>query len=155
LKNPKTKRGEAERAGEWFLHEIEGCVETVRAIRTKWQRQDLFASDVVGKKKNGAHVYAQVTAGQDGAVRVRRRKLDKIPWHPSDKVFLLQLVHTANPANARSKLWFFRVHRMNTAMLTWKVDDVAQDVPKLWFKAWKNEEKKRMDAACDIADKCF
>ena len=91
-KNAKSKRPEAERAGEHYLREVEGCVATVRAVRTMYQRQDLFASDIVGKQPDGSHVYAQVTAGQSEAVRTRRRKLDAIPWHESDTVLLLQLV---------------------------------------------------------------
>lgn len=136
-KQPKSKRPEAERASEWYLNLVEKCVVTVRAVRTQWQRQDLFASDIVGKTKTGCHVYAQVTAGQEEAVRQRRRKLEVIPWHPTDKVLLLQLVHTPNPKNARSKLWFFRVHEMNTQTAEWTVV-CAHKIPKGWFKAWKN-----------------
>jgi len=141
-KNPKSKRPEAERASEWYLHEIEGCVVTCRAIRTKFQRQDLFASDVIGKKQNGRCVYAQATAGRDEAVRQRRRKLDNIPWTTTDTVLLLQLTHTPDPANQRRKLWFFRVHRLDTTNMVWVVDDKAFPVPKIWFKSYKNEIEK-------------
>ena len=148
-KNAKSKRPEAERAGEHYARAIEGCVATVRAVRTKWQRQDLFASDIVGKRKDGTHVYAQVTAGQSEAVRTRRRKLDAIPWHESDTVLLLQLVQTDNPANARGKLWFFRVHKYcaphrysEDGPRQWGVEDEACQVPKDWFKSYKETHKR-------------
>jgi hypothetical protein len=137
-KNPKSKRPEAERASEWYAVKECGCVITRRACRTKWQSVDMFCCDVVGKRPGGSHVYIQATAGQNEAVRQRRRKLDSIPWHPSDEVLLLQLVHTENPANARSKLWFFRVHRLRTIDLKWLVDTEAYPVPKEWFKSLKN-----------------
>lgn len=140
-KNPKSKRPEAEKGTEWYLHEVENCVITVRAIRTKWQRQDLFAADVIGKRKNGTMAYAQATAGRDEAVRQRRRKLDVIPWHKSDTVLLLQLTQTPDPANNRRKLWFFRVHRLDVINLIWSVDEQAFPVPKEWFKAYKNKDK--------------
>lgn len=137
-KNPKSKRPESEKATEWYLHEVCECVQTCRAIRTKWQRQDLFASDVIGKRLDGMMVFAQATAGSNEAVRTRRRKLEDIPWSSFDIVLLLQLVHTENPANARSKLWFFRVHRLDTVNLIWHVDEEAFPVPKTWFKSIKN-----------------
>lgn len=137
-KQAKGKRAESERASEWYLHEVEKCTHTVRAIRTKWQRVDFYACDVMGKRSDGTSVYAQITAGQVEAVRRRRRKLDKIPWHPTDTVLLLQLVHTQDPANARRKLYFYRVHRLNLGNKEWSVDSQAQPIAKDWFTAWKN-----------------
>lgn len=129
----KSKRAPAERAAEHYLRDVIGCVVTIRAVRTQWQRTDIFASDVVGKLSDGSHVYAQVTAGQAEAVRTRRRKLDAIPWHLSDRVILLQLVETKDPANKRRKWFHFRIHRLTPD--GWKVDAEAVRVPVEWFRA--------------------
>jgi hypothetical protein len=144
-KTAASKRADAERAGEWYAHEIEGCVISVRAVRTMYQRQDLFASDIMGKRSDGTGVYIQVTAGQDSAVTQRRRKLEAIPWLRSDTVLLLQLRQTEDPANARRKLWFFRVHVYEIPnkfgdKWKWRTLSMAVDVPKEWFKAYKNRE---------------
>ena len=158
--NSKAKRGDCERAATHYAVVNHSCVITRRAIRTQFQSVDFFASDVVGKKADGSHVYIQATAGQASSVSTRRKKLEKIPWHPSDIVELVQLVQTENPANARQTLWFFRVHvyqriagpEMDSTVpypwkeyifLTkrqWKTLETAVPVPKEWFKAWKEEE---------------
>jgi len=138
----KTHRKDAERAAEHYLHEVMGCTHTVRAVNTQWQRQDLFASDVVGKRPGGGTVYAQVTCGRDEAVRSRRRKLEAIPWGPHDMVLVLQMVSRGNPANARKTDFFFRVHRYrHWEKREWLVDAEAVSVPRAWFKAWKQEAK--------------
>ncbi len=137
-KNAKSLRPQAERASEWYAREVCGCIITRRAIQTQWQSVDFFACDCVGKRSDGSHVYIQATAGQNEAVRVRRRKLDVVPWHKSDTVLLLQLVQTEDPANARRKKFFFRVHFRDVAG-PWSVLEEAQMVPKEWFKAWKEE----------------
>jgi hypothetical protein len=143
----KSRRPQAERAGEHYLREVCGCVVTQRAMRTKWARVDLYASDVTGKRPDGSCVYAQVTAGQSEALRVRRRKLEAIPWHASETVLVLQLTSTEDPANRRRKFWWFRVHRYHHFLdMTdcelgyWTVDDRAESVPKEWFKAWKETD---------------
>ena len=134
-------RGLAEIATVHYAREIHGCIVTRRAVRTKWQAVDFFGSDIVGKKSDGSHIYIQTTAGQYAAVTARRRKLEKIPWHPTDTVELLQLIQTIDPANARKKLWFFRVHcykRLGTLYLRqWHTEEKAVPVPREWFKAWK------------------
>ena len=140
----KSKRPQAERAGEWYLREVCGCVVTRRAVRAKWQKVDFYAADIIGKMADGSCVYAQVTAGQSDALRVRRRKLELIPWHESETVMVLQLTSTPDPANRRRTLWFFRAHRYHhyRDMTSgepgyWTVDDEAAPVPREWFKAWK------------------
>ena len=140
-KNAKKLRGDCERACEWYCHEILGCVVSCRAVRTQWQSQDMFASDVIGKKADGHCVYIQATAGQRSAVTARRRKLEKIPWRPSDIVQVVQLVQTENPANARRKLFFFRVH--NYSFGKWKTFEDAVPIPREWFKAFKNRDKNQ------------
>jgi len=145
----KTKRAEAERAAEWFLREEFGCVVTRRAVRTQWQKVDFFGSDVVGKREDGTHVYAQATAGKSQAVTARRRKLEAIPWlFDSDIVLLLQLLEDLDPANRRRKIWHFRVHQYDYWIGTnidreWNTWDEAFRVPKEWFKAWKETDNER------------
>jgi len=137
--NAAAKRGDAERATVHYAIHVHKCVVTRRAVRTQWQSVDFFAADVVGKKEDGSHIYIQTTAGQHSAVTARRRKLEKIPWHSTDTVELLQLIQTIDPANARRKLWFFRVHWFETFSKIWMTKDEAVPVPKEWFKAWKEE----------------
>ena len=129
-KNPKTKRREAERAAEWYAHEIEGCTHTIRAVRTKWQWQDLFGCDVLGKRPDGSCVWIQVTAGGAEAARRRRRKLEQYPWSVEDTVLFLQLVHTEDPDNARRKLWWFRIWRYEDKK--WHREERVS-VPRKWF----------------------
>lgn len=148
----KSRRPQAERAAEHWLHEIMECVKTRRAVRTQWQSVDFFAADVVGKTQSGVHVYAQATAGSHSAVTARRRKLEAIPWHPSDLVYVLQLVEQQDPANARRKAWWFRVHEYEQDLTSehdavydtgiprsWRTWDSATPVLKEWFKAWKDD----------------
>ena len=134
----KSKRPEAERASEHYLYHVCGCdpAQIRRAIRTKWQSVDFWACDVMGRTREGMCHFAQVTAGQDEAVRVRRRKLEKISWNIYDNVLLLQLVEQQDPANNRRKIFFFRVHHLDWLKPDngWTVDDVAFPVPKEWFK---------------------
>ncbi len=136
-KNARTMRANAEKAAIWYCHKIHKCVVTRRAVRAQWQAVDMFGADVVGKKKDGSHVYVQATAGQASAVTARRRKLEKIPWHKTDVVELVQLVNTEDPANARRKLYFFRVHVYDKK--EWSTLDVAVPVPREWFKKYQEE----------------
>jgi len=143
-KNAKTKRSEAEKAGEHYCREKLGCILTRRPVRTQWQSIDFFAADIVGKRNDGSHVYVQVTAGQSSAVSERRKKLERIPWHTTDTVQLVQLVQTPDPANARRTKYYFRVHEYLLGGESkkdsgngrgWITHEVAIDVPKEWFKA--------------------
>lgn len=143
--NAKTKRADAERACEWYAREILGCVQTRRAVRTKWQKVDFFGADVMGKCENGSTVYIQATAGQDAAVSTRRRKLEIIPWHYTETVEVVRLIQTIDPANARRKLWFFRVHVYSIALggynnRGWITQSAAIPIPPHWFKKWKGED---------------
>ncbi len=146
-KNAKSKRGDAERAAEHYCHEIMHCKRSVRAVRTQWQRQDMFSSDVIGKRADGSCVYIQVTAGQAQAVTARKRKLEKEIWNESDTVQLLQLVSTENPGKGARKLWFFRVYEYLFGELegkrwAWLLHQEAIPVPKEWFKAYKKDDFK-------------
>jgi len=132
-----SRRPQAERAAEWYAVERMGCVVTRRAVRVQYQSVDFFGSDIVGKTRDGAHVYIQVTAGGNSAVSARRRKLEAIPWHTTDRVQLLQLVQTHDPANGRRKLWFFRVHNfaLKRNARVWTTESDAVPVPADWFSA--------------------
>lgn len=140
----KTNRPAAERAGEHYLHEICGCIpeQIIRAVRTQWQRVDLWACDVAGRDEDGFCYYAQVTAGQNEAVRTRRRKIEAINWNPMEAVFVLQLVEQPNPANARRKDFYFRVHEYFVKGKTWIVRNEACPVPRSWFKKLQREGNK-------------
>lgn len=142
---PKSLRRFAEVASDHYCRERMDCVVTRRAIKTQFQSVDFFASDVVGKRADGSHVYVQVTAGQSTAVNVRKKKLENYPWHETDTVQLLQLVQTPDPANARRIKYFFRVYEYllegegNGSIghgRTWVQKEVAIDVPREWFKSY-------------------
>jgi len=142
----KSRRPQAERAAEHYLYEICGCdpQQICRAVRTKWQAVDYWGSDVWGRTKSGDCYYAQVTAGQVEAVRTRRRKLEKISWNEFDTVLLLQLVEQPNPANARRKDFYFRVHIYwhRKTDKPWTVAVEACPVPAMWFKKLRIEDFK-------------
>ena len=132
------KRSEAERAAEWFAREILGCVDTRRAVRTKWQKVDFFGADVVGKRPDGSHVYIQVTTGQAPAVSVRKRKLEKYHWHKSDRVLLLQLKYKQE---GRKKKWYFDMYELEGGRkkADWQKHEASAvlEIPRQWFTAYK------------------
>lgn len=152
LASTKTKRVDAEKACEHYARVVLGCVCTRRPVRTQFQSIDFFGADVVGKRQDGSHVYIQVTTGQASAARVRRRKLEAYPWHPSDTVYLLQLCRDDSQRPIR---WFFKVHKYATSLnlvgmlndepsdtwmgRKWLNSDEVYDVPRIWFKAWKED----------------
>ena len=88
---PKVYRRLAEVAAEHYAYEVLGCIRTVRAVSTAYCRQDLFASDVLGRKPDGCLCAIQVTSGQDDCVTKRKRKLEAEVWHESDTVLILRL----------------------------------------------------------------
>ena len=128
----KSRRPQAERAAEWVAVEVFGCVATRRALRTKFAKVDFFGCDVMGFGASGSKYWIQVTAGQMGAVQVRRKKLEKYPWAYSDIVRVLQLVERAKVNNPRQKEWFFRDWWWEGAK--WKELDPIPIKPE-WFKA--------------------
>jgi len=147
----KTHRLEAERAAEHYLYEVCGCQpeQIIRAVRTRYQKIDLWAADVMGRRKDGHCYFAQATAGGSEAVRTRRRKLEQISWNPYDHVFVLQLVERQDIVNMRRKSFFFRVHRYlhgldyykEGKLSEWIVDDDACSVPREWFKKLRVEKE--------------
>ena len=129
----KSRRPQAERAAEWVAVEVFGCVATRRALRTKFAKVDFFGCDVMGFGANGGKFWIQVTAGQMGAVNVRRKKLMQYPWGLRDYVMVMQLVERARVDNPRRKEWFFRVWDLGRSGL-WKETDPIPIKPE-WFKA--------------------
>ena len=132
----KSKRPEAERAAEWVCMELLGCTHTRRALRTKFAKVDFFGCDVIGVRADGRRVWVQVTAGQVAAVLTRRKKLEAYPWHPTDQVFVWQLVERQDIANPSSKEWFFRVWEYQYG--TWTDNRKPIKIDKKWFKAYKS-----------------
>lgn len=140
--NAKSKRKDAERAAVWFAMEHLGTVIYRKAIQAQWQKVDFFGSDIVAKYKNGVTVYIQVTAGQDQAITARKRKLEAIPWHYEDKVYLLQLKQRQGVVNARRKEWFFKVWEYAIGIgneRTWELWPDPVSIPSKWFKSYKPE----------------
>ncbi len=134
-KNPKSKRREAEVAAVHYCHEVLDCVKTVKAVKTQWQRQDMFACDVLGKRADGSLCAIQVTAGQDQAVTARKRKIEKIPWHKNDTVELLQLRYEMK---GRTKAWYFKVWSYDGILDLWCLYDNVE-IWKEWFKVRKED----------------
>lgn len=135
----KTHRKNAERAAEHVLHEIYDCTHTVRAVATQYQRQDMFACDVIGLTVN-CRYYVQVTCGKTEAIRTRRRKLEDKPWIAGvDCVMVWQFVETPDPVRASRKLYFFRVHIFDVAGRSWAVEDKPIELKRDWFKARKKK----------------
>ena len=136
----KSRRPQAERAAEWVLREVFGCVATRRALRTTYAKVDFFACDVIGVQPDGRRIWVQVTAGQLSAVTARRKKIEKYPWHDSDKVYVWQLVERPDPASPARKEWFFRPWEYSIHPCPprhwWKIDK-AIPVKREWFKAYK------------------
>jgi len=129
-KNPKNMRRLSEVAAQHYCHEILGCIKTVRAVKTQWQRQDMFSCDILGKRANGSWCCVQVTAGQSQAVTARKRKLEAEIWHDDDTVQLLRLVR-------EGKKWYFRVYeyyKNPSGSYIWLPLDPLVDIPEHWFK---------------------
>lgn len=130
----------AERAAEHFAVKVLGCVKTVRAVQTQFQRQDMFGSDVIGKNKYGVSHYVQVTTGGKSAVQQRKRKMLDYPWHNSDRVYVVQMEKFREKNRVKyafvvNELWPNQI--LERAWMTWK-DKTAID--KSWFKALKNSK---------------
>lgn len=144
MASSKADRRAAEPAAEWYAREVLGCIHTVRAIRTKFQRQDLFGADVIGKRSNGSWVAIQVTAAEnESSIRSRRRKLDRLPWSSEDTVLMLQLVSLPHPANKSRKQKWFRIHRFDPVRLVWTTEREAHLIEPLWLqKTWASAHKE-------------
>lgn len=134
----KQDRSRAEIAAEHLAREL-GAVATVRAVRTKWQRVDLFGADVLGMTGKGTIIAIQATAGESAAVTARRRKLERYPWHVTSEVLIAQLRAQPDPNNRRRLQHWFRVHEYARNTGTWELWDQAIRVPREWFKALPKE----------------
>lgn len=132
-KTSRNRQREVECAAEHFLRVHLACVNTVRAMKTRFQRQDLFACDVIGKVMVcGYLVGMQVTCGNSANVAQRRRKLEAVVWAPRDRVLLGEF---RTEKFGRGNRHWFRMHELHEGK--WKVWQTEVDVPKEWFRAWK------------------
>ena len=141
--NAKNKRKDAEKAVVWMAYEMFNAIEYVKSIQTKWQRVDIFSADVASKDKDGKVTYIQVTAGQDSAISVRKKKLEKIPWHYSERVLLVQLKQRQEVINARRKEWFFKVWEFMPDVgghRNWELWTDPVNIPRKWFKSYHSGE---------------
>ena len=125
----------AEKAAEHYLREVYLCEHTRRPVRTRFQKQDFFACDVVGKTADGNHIYAQVTTGDSSAVAARRRKIEAIPWHESDTVIILQM--KSEKIGNKRRFWF-RIHHYETDLCGWNALLTGHEIPREWFKPFKD-----------------
>ena len=123
----------AEVAAQHYCHVVLDCTITRRAIRTRFQKVDLFGCDVMGRREDGSCVWIQVTAGKSANVAQRRRKLEAIPWNVLDDVRLLEL------RRPERGIYTFRVHRYVDN--EWIVDPGIFWIPRSWFKAYRPDEK--------------
>lgn len=78
----------AEKHAATIVRDKMGCAVLWCAPTVKYQNADMFGSDIVGKTENGVTYYVQVTTGGPQAVRVRKKKMEKIPWNEHDRVYL-------------------------------------------------------------------
>ncbi len=142
---PKAYRRLAEIAAENYCYHVLDCVRTVRAVSTAYCRQDLFASDVLARKRDGSLVAVQVTSGQDDCVTKRKRKLEAEVWHSSDTVLILRLYWEPSPQCKRGKLWYFKVWEYvvpnKYIYRTW-VHMANHAVIKDWFKLYKGDKNE-------------
>ncbi len=132
-KIPKNIDKLAELAAENYAHDIMGCIRTVKAVMTQWQRQDMFSCDVLGKRADGSLVALQVTASEfHQAVDSRKRKIEKEFWHISDTVQILQMVQA-------EKVWRFKVYEYchKLQVKAWLTGNDFIPIPKHWFKKFK------------------
>lgn len=134
VKMSKADPKNAERAAEHFAVKVLGCVKTVRAIQTQFQRQDMFGSDVIGKLADGTCRYIQVTTGGKSAVQQRKQKMLSYPWQASDRVFVLQMLKFIEKNKASYR---FEVNELKQRSL-WEKWITRAEVDKSWFKALKN-----------------
>ena len=139
-KQPKPSKADpkiAEWAAEHLAREM-GCVVTVRAMRTKFTRQDLFAADVIGKRKDGSLVAIQATCGDSANVAHRRRKMEAVPWSLTDTVLIAEMRKKHELGNRAHPLRrYFRLHQWRHGHGDWKVLSDVVEIPKVWQRAWK------------------
>ena len=137
----KSHRNEAENAAVWLAYEKLKAVKHVKAIRSQWQRIDIFASDVIMKEKNGRVTYIQVTTGQNSAVNTRKKKMEDIPWTKDETVLLIQMKERKDPINERRKEFIFKIweYKLNNNKRNWKVWPEAIIIPREWFKSYVNK----------------
>ena len=123
----------AERLGEWWLVEIKKAVVLARSVSTKYQRVDLFGLDLLGKTKNGRWVGCQVTTGGYEATRQRKRKLEKIPWFVTDRIYLLKV---KKERVGRGVVYVLEAQKLDPLTGEWSHGRVVR-VPRQEFLKWR------------------
>lgn len=135
------KQADCERAAEWFCVEYNECVLTRRVARTRFNKVDFFAADVVGKKADGSHVYVQATTGKAAAVSQRKKKLEAVPWHETDVVQLVQMVENPRTLKSRKKSFAFKIYEYileDDGERRWNCfKDSEIFIPRYWFNAYQ------------------
>jgi hypothetical protein len=137
---PMSDASNAERAAEHFAREVLGCVQTRRAVRTRFQKVDFFGCDLMGRREDGSSVWIQVTASREGSagknsgnVWSRKRKIETVPWREDDTVLMLEMVREKN---GRSWDYHFRGQQLREHAMWFQKEPIP--VPKRWFKAWRD-----------------
>lgn len=132
-KTSRNRQRQIECAAEHFLRVNLACVNTVRAMKTRFQRQDLWGCDCIGRVRGcGKIVGIQVTCGDHRNVGHRRRKLEQVEWSENDRVLLGEF---RTERKGRGSRHWFRMHEYKSG--EWHVWNYGVDVPKEWFRAWK------------------
>lgn len=153
--NAKVDILNAERAIEHWMRK-NGCVYTRRAIKAKWQKQDIFGGDCVGKDAAGRLWVVQATTGDEKRVWLRKKTLEKIPWALTDFVAVAQLRPQLDPVHRRKTQYFFRIieYRVNyreTAKTQMETGDIVREwvvwtdpieVPPDWCRAYKPKKNR-------------
>ena len=126
-----------ERAAEHYAIYNLNCIITDRERgSSSFQRRDFLGClDVIGKRASGVWVCIQATIGSMAKVRERQKKIEKIAWHSTDIVQILQLRFEQK---GRSKSWYFNVFDYSQfSRRKWLTHIV--EVPQQWFLAYKRE----------------
>lgn len=140
VKMSKADPKSAERAAEHFAVKVLGCVKTIKAVKAKFQWQDLFGSDVIGKDKKGYWKCIQVTTGKYSSVYQRRKKMEAYPWQFTDTVMLLQMIKFKD--DTKKLCYAFKIYDYfhQEQKKTWSKGTRIVEFDKSWFKALKNSK---------------
>lgn len=102
-------------------------------MRTRFQRQDIFGADVVGRHSLGV-IYAQVTTGGSSAVSARKKKLKTINWfHEFEEVLMLQVL---TKKVGRKNVSEFRIWELDPVQ-GWLEWDELVAIPSEWKKPFR------------------
>jgi hypothetical protein len=139
-KSSKDLRRKAELAAVNWCYEENGCVSHVRAVRTQWQRQDLFGADIIARDANGRDTFIQVTTGGHSAISSRKNKIKKHPWAPDARVAIFQLFVLPDPNNLRRNKYYFKQYWFFPESGEWSTDELVIEIKNEWLKTINREE---------------